>query len=217
MREPWNWTKEDLESLIGQIESIRLDFKQSRLFEQSHEKIAENLSVVVSAFANTEGGIIVIGMAERREGKARIASHLDEGVDALSWTPERLQQLIESNVSPYLSGIRVRPIAIDPTKPNVAYVIYVPQGTTAYQASDHRYYGRSEYEAKSLPDYEVRLRMFRGKVPNAIVRVANCRKRETVASQGDTLRLLRRGLEPAPDEDDSAIKSCEPPAHPLHQ
>jgi len=174
MHEPWNWKKENLESLIGQAESIRLDFKQSKLFEDNREKIASNLSVEVSAFANTEGGIIVIGMAEKREGKARIASHIDDGVNTSLWPPERLQQLIESNVSPYLAGLRVRAISLDLTEPRAAYVIYVPQGSTAFQANDHRYYGRSEYESKSLPDYEVRLRMFRGKAPNGIVRAGRC-------------------------------------------
>ena len=49
-------------------------------------------------------------------------------------------------------------------------MIHVPQGTTAYQASDKRYYGRSEYECKALPDHQIRLLMFRGKLPSATVR-----------------------------------------------
>jgi hypothetical protein len=46
----------------------------------------------------------------------------------------------------------------------------VPQGSTAYQANDGRYYGRSEFEAKYLPDHEIRLRMSRGRVARAEIR-----------------------------------------------
>jgi hypothetical protein len=93
MREPWNWTKEDLDKLIGQAESIRLDFKQSRIFNEARERIAENLTREVSAFANTEGGTIVVRIGEKREGRARVASFIDDGVDIHTWSPERLQQL----------------------------------------------------------------------------------------------------------------------------
>ncbi len=51
------------------------------------------------------------------------------------------------------------------------FVVKIPQGSTAYQANDGRYYGRSEFEAKYLPDHEVRLRMSRGKVARGTVNV----------------------------------------------
>ncbi len=180
LTEPWNWTKDDIEKLFGQPESLRLDFKQSRLLTESLEKIAGNLSREVSAFVNTEGGVIVIGIVERTEGKSRIADHLDDGVDIRTWSSERLQQLIEGNVSPFLSGLRVRGIPLDVGKTKYAFAIYVPEGTTAYQASDRRYYGRSEFESKALPDHEIRLLMFRGKAPSATIRGTNWRK-DTVA------------------------------------
>ncbi|MGB8698380.1 MAG: ATP-binding protein [Thermosynechococcaceae cyanobacterium] len=176
MIESCEWTvKEDLESLIGQIETLRLDFKQSKIFNDSRDRLIENLTREVSAFANTEGGTIVIGIAERKNGKVKVADSIDEGVDIQNRNPEWLQQIIESNVSPYIPGIRVRPIFLDSIKRQCAYVITVPPGKTAYQASDKRYYGRSEYESKALPDHEIRLRMFRGKYPNAIIDIDNCK------------------------------------------
>jgi hypothetical protein len=175
MIEAWNWTIKDLEKLIGQAETLRLEFKQSKLLNESREKIIENLTREISAFANTEGGTLVIGIAERRDGKARVAGHIDDGTDIQKHNPEWLQQIIESNISPYLPGIRVKPIFLDSEKKQCAYVIVVPLGSTAYQSSDKRYYGRSEYESKALPDHEIRLRMFRGKYPNAIIDIVNCK------------------------------------------
>lgn len=176
MIDSWKWNeKEDLEKLIGKIEALRLDFKQSKIFNEPRNKIIENLTREVSAFANTEGGTLVIGIAERKNGKVKVADSIDEGVDIQNHNPEWLQQIIESNVSPYIAGIRVRPIFLDSIKRQCAYVITVPQGTTAYQAFDKKYYGRSEYESKALPDHEIRLRMFRGKYPNAVIDIENCK------------------------------------------
>lgn len=176
-REPWNWNKEDLDALIGQAESVRLDFKESKLLSQPHERIVDNLSREISAFANTEGGTIVIGIVERHEGKTRIADRFDDGVDIKVWSPERVQQMCESNISPPLRGLRVKAIPLNDMRTRHAVVIHVPASTTAHQAHDRRYYGRSEYESKALLDHEVRLLMFRGKAPNAVVKVTNCHKR----------------------------------------
>jgi hypothetical protein len=181
-REPWNWTKEDLENLIGQSESLRLEFKSSDLLNpnakgNSPTKIADDLSKEASALANTEGGTIVIGIKERKEGRARIAEKIDNGVPTSDWSPERLQAVVESNLSPHLTGIRLRTIYLDAARTHCSFVISIPQGTTAYQASDRKYYGRSEYEAKALVDHEIRLRMFRGKVGNAVIFIGNLSKR----------------------------------------
>lgn len=183
MNAPSTWTtKEDLEKLIGQAESLRLEFKGSKIFDESKQpdklrnEVSANLSCEVSAFANTEGGILVIGIQEKKDGKARYADKLDDGVDHKKYYPEWLQQIIESNISPYLPGIRVRPVFLDPQKTRCAYIIEVPKGSTAYQASDKKYYGRSEYASNPLPDHEVRLRMFRGRYPSAEICIDNCMK-----------------------------------------
>jgi hypothetical protein len=165
MKKPWEWNKENLENIIGQPESLRLEFKSFRVLDKNKkDKTAEDLSKEVSAFANTEGGTLVIGIEEEKQTKT--ASHI-VGVNPKEWPKETLQQVIESNISPPLSGIRVKPIYIDDEYSACVYVVYIPAGKTAYQAKDKCYYGRSEYECKALHDHEVRLRMFRGKSPSA--------------------------------------------------
>jgi predicted HTH transcriptional regulator len=47
--------EQDLQQLIGQYESIMLDFKSSALLEQPTDRIIKQLAEDVSAFANTEG------------------------------------------------------------------------------------------------------------------------------------------------------------------
>lgn len=174
------WTKKNIDSLIGQAESLRQEFKSSKLFTKSTPEIAKDLSVIVSAFANTEGGVIVIGIAEEKQGRARIAKEIDGGIDAKDWYPERMQQIIESCISPPLSGIRVKGISLDMNRTKYVYAISIPQGTTAYQAKDCCYYGRSEFETKPLLDHEIRLRMFRGKTANAQAVLINMRDRSYI-------------------------------------
>lgn len=163
-----SWTETDLNDLMGQSESIRREFKSGRLIDNTQQsKWVEQLSKEISAFANTEGGELFLGIDEDKKSKPRVATGLD-GIP-IAIAPERLQQLIEGNVSPYLSGIRVNRVRLSRQEDRAVFIIQIPQGSTAYQANDGRYYGRSEFEAKYLPDHEIRLRMSRGRVARATV------------------------------------------------
>ncbi len=165
-------TEADLQQLVGQHESIRLEFKASALLAQPTEQIVKQLAEDASAFANTEGGVIVIGIREGKSGKKSVAKEIDEGVNPVQMTPERLEQLISSNISPPIPALRVRPIALSGAKAGrFAYVVTVPKGTTAYQARHSlRYYGRTEFEAAPLHDNVIRLLMTRGRPPRVVCR-----------------------------------------------
>ncbi len=194
-------TEEDLKQLIGQYESIRLDFKASALLDQPKERIEKQLTEDVSAFANTEGGVIVIGLREGRHGRKSVAKEIDEGCDPLVMPPETLEQIITSNISPPIPGLRVRPILLSGDKEGrVAYIVTVPKGSTAYQARhSYRYYGRSEFESKPLPDNVIRLLMSRGRVPQIRVEISNCRiltaEQEWATRQAKLAEIERRRKE----------------------
>jgi Putative DNA-binding domain len=162
-----SWTEADLSELIGQSESIRREFKSGRMFDDETDKWIATVSKEVSALANTEGGELFLGIDEDKKSKPRIASSIDGAPAALA--PERLQDLIEGNLNPYLPGIRVQRVMLSSPPSRVVFVILIPPGSTAYQANDGRYYGRSEFGAKHLPDHEIRLRMNRGKVARGSV------------------------------------------------
>ena len=173
MNEPILVTEQQLQALVGSPESLRLEFKRSApLVEQrERDKYLAVLSKEISAFANTEGGQIVIGMEEEKARKTRVASGLDEGIALDEFSIESFQQVIQGSVSPYLPSLRILAIRLSGNKAGrAAIVIVVPQGTTAYQANDQRYYGRSEFGVEALRDHEVRLRMMRPRV--ALGRIA---------------------------------------------
>ena len=192
------WTEYDLLNFRGVPESARLEFKASQLLSETNHTVALDLSREVSAFANSEGGLIVIGVKERQEGKSRVGDDLDDGIDAAARSSESFQRLIEGNLSPYLPGIRIFRVALGGTRTGrIALVIDVPAGSTAYQAADKRYYGRSEHETKALPDHEIRMRMMRGRIPMADLAVHTFTCLTAEDEHAGRLRELHR-----PSEDD---------------
>jgi hypothetical protein len=205
-KNPWEWNLDDLKVLIGQPESRRLEFKSSRLTEGNTNKLAEVISKEVSAFANTEGGTIIIGIEESKGRKPEVAEKFS-GISSIKLDPFRIQQIIESNISPVLPGIRCKSIYLEDDCKEYVQVIFVPQGTTAYQAKDYKYYGRSEYECKPLGDLDVRLRMFRGKIPDACLEIRDLSSKEVLPKNGSF--ILSDGTYHTPASKDEIDKIFE--------
>src|SRR5205809_28873 len=105
MTTPRLWTEAEIQQFRGQEESLRLEFKAGALFDKPESAWTADLSKEVSAFANTEGGLLVLGVREQKVGRIRVASEADGVPETI--TREQLQRKVEGNVFPYLSGIRV--------------------------------------------------------------------------------------------------------------
>jgi predicted HTH transcriptional regulator len=77
-------TEAALQALIGESESIELEFKGPDDFlswPQSKQNITKDLSKEVSAFANTYGGQIVIGIRETRDSPRGRAVEIASGIE----------------------------------------------------------------------------------------------------------------------------------------
>lgn len=145
------WDLSDLEALIanGVQESLHLDYKASAAL--STEKKAD-ISKDVSALANSDGGIIVYGIAEKDGEPNRI----DAGSDLKKFNKDWLEQVISSNISPRIQGVRIRQIAVGEGRAVFALSVPKTESGGPHQANDQRYYRR--FEARSVPmqDYEIR-------------------------------------------------------------
>ena len=156
----------DLKNLIdNQVEeNIHLDYKSADSLSKTVDKKKE-IAKDVSAFANSDGGVIIYGIKEFDELEKR---HLPEAITPINreiFTKEWLEQVINSNITPRIEGIIIQPISLDKNSNDVVYVVSIKKSNTAHQASDLRYYKRFNFERVAMLDYEIRDIMNRKKTP----------------------------------------------------
>ncbi|OGL45525.1 MAG: hypothetical protein A2161_05030 [Candidatus Schekmanbacteria bacterium RBG_13_48_7] len=168
-KQPWEWDEEDIKKFKGQHESKKLEFKSSAIQNNNYEKLKKMLTKAVSAFANTEGGTLIIGIKELKKDKHRMAGDIDDGFDPEKYSPETLQRMITHNMNELPQGLRFKAIYLSKVKENFAFIIHVPKGDSAYQASDYIYYERHEYESVPMSDRGVKLLFMQQKGPRANV------------------------------------------------
>lgn len=83
-------------------------------------------------------------------------------IDPVSFPKEWLEQIINSRIQPRIPGILINSIPLSSAHPGrCAHVVCIPQGATAHQASDRRYYKRYNFESVAKEDYEIRQTMDR--------------------------------------------------------
>jgi len=108
----------------------------------------DNIANDISAFANSDGGTLIIGVRETDDKPVAIDG-LDEKL-----TRERIGQVIASKISPIIPGLRILPIPGPPDKS--VLVISVPRSNEVpHQGSDRKYYRRYEHHNQPLAHYEI--------------------------------------------------------------
>jgi hypothetical protein len=150
------WTEADLQRYIddGVEESLNLDYKAAGSLAKTEGKKAE-ITKDVSAFANSDGGVLIYGIAEFTVvGKEHLPEKLDP-VNRREFSKEWLEQII-NNIRPRLDGVVITAVQLRSGPDDVAYVVEVPQSTTAHQATDKRYYKRFNFMSVMMEDYEIR-------------------------------------------------------------
>ena len=161
MKKESKYDKNYVENLIvNEVEeNLHLEYK-SGLLTSNVNSLSSKLTKVLSSFANSDGGTLILGIKEYdQEDK----SHLPEKatpIDKKKFPKERIEQLIQDNTSPKLSDLDIIPIEYEE---GYVYVIKVPQSTTAHQAKDLRYYRRMNFKSEPMNDYEIRDIMNRSK------------------------------------------------------
>lgn len=70
----------------------------------------------VSAFANSAGGTLVYGI-EESGGPPAVPKRIDDGIDPAEMSRERLEDLITSNISPRIPGLRIKQVLLNRTRP----------------------------------------------------------------------------------------------------
>lgn len=148
-------SQHDLEQLISDKVEERLDleYKGANALERS-DAAKKEITKDVSSFANSDGGVLIYGILEFRDKeKSHLPQCLDP-IDRTKFTREWLDQVI-GNIRPRLD-VKITPIPLDSDEKHCAYVLEIPKGQTAHQASDRRYYRRFNFLAEMMHDHEIR-------------------------------------------------------------
>jgi hypothetical protein len=158
------WDENKINSLINEPveESLHLDYKAAAALDKTDGKKKE-IAKDVSAMANSDGGVIIYGIMEHPENK-----HLPDKIDPVDgkiFTKEWLEHVINSNISPRVSGILIHPVRLALNDFKTVYVVEIPKSSTCHQAIDYKYYRRYNFESVPMTDYEVRDVMNRTKWP----------------------------------------------------
>jgi hypothetical protein len=128
-------------------ENIHLDYKDSRAVRKDAR---DDFAKDVSAFANSDGGVIVYGVQE----KDHLPIGLDQGVDDNEISREWIEAAILTGITPRIDDVRILPIVIAPGRS--LYVIEVAKSFRGpHQASDKRYYKRHNFKSVPMEDYEI--------------------------------------------------------------
>jgi hypothetical protein len=128
-------------------EDIHLDYKESPAIDKAKRyEIAKD----VSAFANSDGGILIYGIIENNN----LPAGKDSGVDHTKYSREWLEQIISSNITPRIDGIRIAPIPVSADRS--IYAVEIPKSFRApHQAPDKKYYKRFNFQSVPMEDYEI--------------------------------------------------------------
>lgn len=153
--EPINISKENVDRFIEKKieENINLEYKDIKAYSNFNK-----LSDEVSAFANTEGGLIILGVSEEKSGEKK---NLKIYPNEITWgeenlTKERLEDNLIVKIKPNIDGIRIIPIRKGNGSLKVIFLIDIPKSNNSpHMSHGNRYYKRLNFEIKPMEHYEV--------------------------------------------------------------
>lgn len=140
-------------------ENIYLDYKDGAAL--CSDKINE-ITKDISAFANSDGGIIIYGVRENRE------THKPDGMSAIT-NPKISKEWIEqqaNRIQPQIKGLRIFPIRLNKESSLSIYIVKIPRSEDApHMAYDNKYYRRDNFSCNPMHGYQVRDTFYRYSKP----------------------------------------------------
>lgn len=147
------YTKAHLDYLIRSEaeESIHIEFKAGEALGSTDNKKKE-ISKDVSGMANSDGGIIIYGLAERDHKASGYAF-----IDGNKFSKEWLEQVINSKIKRRIPELTIDVVRVQNKISQSVYIVRIPRSNEApHMASDGRYYKRFNFESVQMAEYEVR-------------------------------------------------------------
>jgi hypothetical protein len=165
-----SWDEARIKDLIRDRieENATLEYKAAgALSRDKRDEITKD----ISAMANSAGGTIIYGLSEFQQASL---AHLPEKIDPIDRTQFSKEWLehIASQIRPRIPELRIHVVDLSSSPSDVAYIVEVPQGSTAHQATTLRYHRRYNFECLMMTDHEIRDVMSRKTNPKIEVSVS---------------------------------------------
>jgi hypothetical protein len=141
----------DVEKMIqDQVqENVHLDYKRSAAIRRGSRE-RDDIAKDVSAFANSDGGVLIYGVEE----KDQLPVTIDGGVVDAECSREWIEAAIMTGITPRIDYFRILPLPLAAGR--TIYVIEVAKTFRGpHQASDKRYYKRHNFKSVPMEDYEI--------------------------------------------------------------
>jgi hypothetical protein len=162
------WDEAELQRHIteGVEEHSELEYKAAAALDAKNSDTNE-ITKDISAMANSAGGVVIYGIREFAKPKKHLPERIDP-IDRIAFNKERLEHIVNT-IRPRLHEFKIIPVNLSSGSNDVCYVVEIPEGQTAHQCRDHKYYRRYNFESVPMEDYEVRLVMNRQTAPDVSI------------------------------------------------
>jgi Putative DNA-binding domain len=144
-------TLKEIQALIDNEiqESLHLDYKEARAVGKA-SKQKSDFAKDASAFANSDGGVLIYGIQEKGHLPVAIT-----GIDHSQFSREFIEQTIRTNISSPSPNFTVIQIPIN--KKESVYVVKVEKsfGTPHQRKEDKKFYRRYNFESVAMENYEI--------------------------------------------------------------
>ena len=148
-----NFTEEDILKIIESKleESINIEFKSSGALSKDN-MVKKEISKDISAFANSDGGIIFYRINEENH----VAKNLSF-INGNEFTKEWLENIIISTIQQKIDGLKIIPVRFDNDIFKTVYVVKIPKSNRSpHINNDKKYYKRYNFQSIAMEEYEVR-------------------------------------------------------------
>lgn len=144
-------TLDEIQALIDNEvqESLHLDYKEARAIGKSSKQKAD-FGKDVSAFANSDGGVLIYGIKEK--GHLPIAI---TGVDHSQFTREFIEQTVRTNISHPTPNFTVVQIPINKKESVYSVKVEKSYGMPHQCKEDKKFYRRYNFESVPMESYEI--------------------------------------------------------------